>query len=202
MQHPHQTQGKKRSVWGAERLSAHSAKDGSILWVSKGFNPKQKKNWVVVGSQVVAGDVAVVPYGRGTHLAGIKLGGKGDVTDTHRMWTRTDSGSFVPTPAVANGKVYVLRDRGEVHCIDPKTGKSHWEDAFPRASSSYYGSPTIAGGKLYAPREDGVILVADVTDGFKFLAENDMGERVIASPVPIKGRILIRWERNLFCFGG
>ena len=189
-------------VWGAERLSAHSAKDGSILWVSKGFNPKQKKNWVVVGSQVVAGDVAVVPYGRGTHLAGIKLGGKGDVTDTHRMWTRTDSGSFVPTPAVANGKVYVLRDRGEVHCIDPKTGKSHWEDAFPRASSSYYGSPTIAGGKLYAPREDGVILVADVTDGFKFLAENDMGERVIASPVPIKGRILIRGERNLFCFGG
>ena len=91
--------------WGAERLSAHSAKDGSILWVSTGFNPKQKKNWVVVGSQVVAGEVAVVPYGRGTHLAGIKLGGKGGVTDTHRMWTRTDSGSFVPTPAVANGKV-------------------------------------------------------------------------------------------------
>ena len=30
-------------VWGAERLSAHSAKDGSILWVSKGFNPKQKR---------------------------------------------------------------------------------------------------------------------------------------------------------------
>ena len=113
-----------------------------------------------------------------------------DATDTHRMWTRTDSGSFVPTPAVANGKVYVLRDRGEVHCIDPKTGKSHWEDAFPRASSSYYGSPTIAGGKLYAPREDGVILVADVTDGFKFLAENDMGERVIASPVPSRGGFL------------
>lgn len=189
-------------VWGAERLSAHSAQDGSILWVSTGFNPKQKKNWVVVGSQVVAGDVAVVPYGRGSHLAGIKLGGKGDISDTHRLWTRTNSGCFVPTPAVAEGKVYVLRDRGEVHCIDPKTGKSHWEDAFPRASSSYYGSPTVAGGKLYAPREDGVILVADITEGFKFLAENDMGERVIASPVPINNRILIRGERNLFCFGG
>ena len=173
-----------------------------MLWVSTGFNPKQKKNWVVVGSQVVAGDVAIVPYGRGTHLAGIKLGGKGEVSDSHRLWTRMDSGCFVPTPAVADGKVYILRDRGEVHCIDPKTGKSHWEDAFPRASSSYYGSPTIAGGKLYAPREDGVILVADVTDGFKFLSENDMGERVIASPVPVKDRILIRGERNLFCFGG
>ena len=187
--------------WGAERLSAHSAKDGSILWVSTGFNPKQKKNWVVVGSQVVAGEVAVVPYGRGTHLAGIKLGGKGDVTDTHRMWTRTDSGSFVPTPAVANGKVTSCVTAARFTALTRRRAKAIGKMP-SRASSNYYGSPTIAGGKLYAPREDGVILVAGVTDGFKFLGENDMGERVIASPVPVEGRLLIRGERNLFCFGG
>ena len=171
-------------------------------WVSTGFNPKQKKNWVVVGSQVVAGDIAIVPYGRGTHLAGIRMGGKGDVTETHRLWTRADTGCFVPSPAVSDEKVYILRDRGEVHCIDPKTGKSEWEDAFPRASSSYYGSPTIAGTKLYAPREDGVILIADISTGFKYLGKYDMGERVIASPVPVNDRILIRGEKNLLCFGG
>ena len=189
-------------VWGAERLSAHSAEDGEMHWVSTGFNPKQKKNWVVVGSQVVAGDIAIVPYGRGTHLAGIRMGGKGDVTKTHRLWTRSDTGCFVPSPAVSDGKVYILRDRGEVHCIDPKTGKSEWEDVFPRASSSYYGSPTIAGTKLYAPREDGVILIADISTGFKYLGQYDMGERVIASPVPVNDRILIRGEKNLLCFGG
>ena len=189
-------------VWGAERLSAHSAEDGEMHWVSTGFNPKQKKNWVVVGSQVVAGDIAIVPYGRGTHLAGIRMGGKGDVTKTHRLWTRSDTGCFVPSPAVSDGKVYILRDRGEVHCIDPNTGKSEWEDAFPRASSSYYGSPTIAGTKLYAPREDGVILIADISTGFKYLGQYDMGERVIASPVPVNDRILIRGEKNLLCFGG
>ena len=189
-------------VWGAERLSAHSAKDGDMHWVSTGFNPKQKKNWVVVGSQVVVGDIAIVPYGRGTHMKGIRMGGTGDVTESNLLWTRTDTGCFVPSPAVAHGKVYVLRDRGEVHCIDPKTGKSHWEDAFPRASSSYYGSPTVAGNKLYAPREDGVILIADISKGFKFLGEFDMGERVIASPVPVNEKILIRGEKNLLCFGG
>ena len=84
--YPHQTQRGRSDPCLGLRLSAHSAKDGSIFCGScAGFNPKQKKNWVVVGSQVVAGEVAVVPYGRGTHLAGIKLGGKGDVTDTHRM---------------------------------------------------------------------------------------------------------------------
>ena len=189
-------------VWGAERLSAHSAKDGEMHWVSSGFNPKQKKNWVVVGSQVVAGDIAIVPYGRGTHLTGIRMGGKGDITKTHRLWTRSDTGSFVPSPAVSNGKVFILRDRGEVHCINPKTGKSEWEDAFPRASSSYYGSPMIAGNKLYAPREDGVILIADISTGFKYLGKFDMGERVIASPVPLNENILIRGEKNLLCFGG
>ena len=189
-------------VWGAERLSAHSAKDGEMHWVSTGFNPKQKKNWVVVGSQVVVGDIAIVPYGRGTHMKGVRMGGAGDITESNLLWTRTDTGCFVPSPAVAHGKVYVLRDRGEVHCIDPKTGKSHWEDAFPRASSSYYGSPTVAGNKLYAPREDGVILIADISKGFKFLGEFDMGERVIASPVPVNDKILIRGEKNLLCFGG
>ena len=188
-------------VWGAERLTAHSVKDGSMLWSAAGFNPQAKKNWVVVGSHVVVGDVVVVPYGRGSHLTGIRLGGKGDVTDSHRLWTRKDSGSFVPTPAASGGKVFVVRDRGEVHCIDPKTGKSHWEDAFPRASSSYYSSPTVAGGKLYAAREDGVVLVADVSKGFRYLGENDMGERVIASPVPVANRLLIRGENHLFCLG-
>jgi hypothetical protein len=57
----------------------------------------------------------------------------------------------------------------------------------------------IAGGKIYAPREDGVVFVADVKDGFKLLAENDMGEPVIASPVPSSNRLLIRGIRNLFC---
>ena len=188
-------------VWGAERLTSHSSTDGSILWSCAGFNPNAKKNWVVVGSHIVAGEMAIVPYGRGTHLAGIKLGGAGDVTKTHRVWTRSDSGSFVPTPALSDGKVYILRDRGEVHCINPLNGKSHWEDKFPRASSSYYSSPVIAGNHLYATREDGKILTAKIDGAFQFLHENDMGERLIASLVPVAGKLLVRGEKNLFCIG-
>jgi len=29
-----------------------------------------------------------------------------------------------------------------------------------------------------------------------------MGERVIASPVPVAGRMFIRGEKHLFCLGG
>ena len=50
-------------------------------------------------------------------------------------------------------------------------------------------------------REDGVVSVAQVEGGFKVLAENRMGERVIASPVLVSNRVLIRGEKHLFCAG-
>ena len=71
----------------------------------------------------------------------------------------------------------------------------------PKNRNKYYASPVIADGKLYAPREDGVVFVADITGKFQLIAENDMGERVIASPVPIDNKLLIRGERHLFCIG-
>ncbi|MDP6505244.1 MAG: Pyrrolo-quinoline quinone, partial [Planctomycetota bacterium] len=61
--------------------------------------------------------------------------------------------------------------------------------------------PVIADGKLYASREDGVILVAALKDGIEMLFENNMGERVIASPVPVDNKLLIRGEKHLFCIG-
>ena len=85
-------------------------------------------------------------------------------------------------------------------CLDPATGNTIWSDAFPVNRSNYYASPLIAGGNLYAPREDGVVYVASVADDkFTLLAENDMKEPVIGSPVPAQNRIFIRGENHLFC---
>lgn len=186
-------------VWGAEHLTIHATADGKMLFECGGFNPDKKGNWVQVASALVAGDMAVVPYGRGAKIAGIKLTGSGNVTETNRVWTRDDLGSFVPSPAAHQGKVYVVRDEGEVVCLDIKTGETVWTDRFPKNRNKYYASPLIAGGKLYAPREDGVVFVADIRDGFKLLHENDMGERIIASPVAVQGKLLIRGEENFTC---
>ena len=53
--------------------------------------------------------------------------------------------------------------------------------------------------QVYAPREDGVIMVAAISDGFKFLSEYNMGERSIATTVPVRDQLLIRGEKHLFC---
>ena len=146
---------------GRGASTAHDAADGKILWSCAGFNPKKQGNWVVVASAIVAGDTAIVPYGRGSHLAGVRLGGNGDVTETHRPWTRNDTGTFVPSPAVCDGRLYLVKDGGEVECLNPQTGKTLWTDRFPKNPNNYYSSPMIAGGKLYAAREDGVVMSPD-----------------------------------------
>ena len=43
------------------------------------------------------------------------------------------------------------------------------------------------------------MFVARVDDKFEILAENLMGERIIASPVAISNRLLLRGEHHLFC---
>ncbi|MEE3230995.1 MAG: PQQ-binding-like beta-propeller repeat protein, partial [Planctomycetota bacterium] len=186
-------------VWGAERLTLHSAADGKIIWSCAGFNPEEKRFWVTVASPVISDGVVVVPYGRGERLAGVKLGGKGDVTETHRLWTVKGNGTFVPTPAVSGDEVYILRDKGQVVCLDSKTGKTKWSGRMPKHRAKYYSSPLVAGGNMYAAREDGVVVVARLGKDFKVLSENDMGERMIASPVPVAGRLLLRGDSALYC---
>jgi outer membrane protein assembly factor BamB len=202
-----QHRGKKALlVWGGQHVTVHDAADGKVLWSCGDFNPDSERLWPAVASPVIAGDIAVVPFGRNDRghprLHGIRLGGEGDVTATHRIWKRTDIGTFVPTPAEYKGRVYLVRDRGEVDCIDSASGQTIWSAAFPRSKSAFYSSPLIASGNLYAAREDGVIFVANVEDKFELLAENDMQEQVIASPVPASNRLLIRGERHLFCVAG
>jgi outer membrane protein assembly factor BamB len=191
-------------VWGAEHLTAHDTEDGQLLWSCGDFNPQAVANWPVVASAVVARNVAIVACGRADRgqprLYGIKLGGTGNVTATHRLWKREDTGTFVPTPAEFQGRVYLLRDRGEIECLDPLTGKTLWKDAFPKSSRNFYSSPVVAGDKLYAAREDGTLFVARIQNKFELLTENNMGEQVIASPVAAANRLFIRGEHHLFCF--
>ncbi len=191
-------------VWGAEHLTAHQASDGKLLWSCGGFNPAGTEYWPAIATPVVVDDIVIVPVGRDdrprqSRIHAVRLGGSGDVSDTHRLWKREDLGVFVSSPAAYQGRVYLLRHRGEVACLDPKTGQTIWEDAFPRTSAPYYSSPIIANGILYAAREDGVVFAARIGDSFQLLSENPMGERIVASPVPAKGRLLLRGDDHLFC---
>ncbi len=192
-------------LWGAEHVTAHAATDGALLWSCGGFNPKGTINWPAIATPVIQGGIAVVLVGRDDRgqagVQGIRIDGSGDVSATHRVWQRDDLGVFCSTPVEYKGKVYLLRHRGGVVCLDPATGKSLWADELPRGTGSYYSSPVIANGILYAARDDGMVFAARVEDHFQLLGENPMGERIVASPVPVNNGLLLRGDKNLFLIG-
>jgi len=191
-------------VWGADRLTAHAASNGKLLWTCEAFNPDSTGYWPAIASPVIHGRIAIVPVGRDdrpgqARVHGIRIDGRGDVTGTNRSWKREDVGVFVASPVAYEGRVFLLRHRGEVVCLEPESGRTIWAEALPRGTASYYASPVIGNGVLYAAREDGVVFAARITTKFELLGQHAMGERIVASPAVAEERLYLRGDSHLFC---
>lgn len=188
-------------ILGADHVTAHRAKDGKELWRVGGLNPTGHQYFRSIASPVVADGIVLAPYARGKNLTAIRMGGTGDVTDTHVAW-RHEISPDVPTPAVADGKVYMCTDRGAVHCYDLKTGEALWTAQAPRTGgSSYSASPVVAGNQLYLTREDGLTAVLTFgPEGVSEVAENRLvREMTVATPVLVDSRIYLRSLTHLTC---
>lgn len=189
-------------VLGADHVTAHAAADGKELWRVGGLNPTGHQYFRSIASPVVCDGIVVAPYARGDSLTAIRLGGSGDVTKTHVVWRKDKLGSDVPTPAAADGKVYILGDKGALTCLEAKTGDELWSSQSERHRTGFTSSPILADGKLYLTREDGKTFVVLPGKEAKVLAANELeDEFVVATPVLVDGRILIRTRERLYCIG-
>ncbi len=190
-------------VLGAGIRDMHDAADGHELWRVGSLNPGQNGFFRSISSPVVLDGIVVAPYARGSTLTAIRLGGSGDVTKSQVAWTKEKLGADVPSPAAVDGKVYLCTDRGELSCLDVKTGKVLWSGQVEKNRNAFSSSPVIADGKIYLTREDGKTFVLEQGNEFKLLAANELGEGefVVATPVFVDGRILIRTVEHLYCIG-
>ena len=188
-------------VLGADHVTAHAATDGHELWRVGGLNPEQNGYFRSIASPVIVGDVLIAPYARGNTITAIRLGGSGDVTQSHVLWTRKGIGSDVPTPTAVQGKLYVCTDRGEVACLDVATGNELWRERVEKNRNGFSASPILAGNKLYVTREDGTTFVLEQGEPFRVIATNPLDEFTVATPVFVNGKILLRTYDHLYCIG-
>jgi outer membrane protein assembly factor BamB len=190
-------------VLGADHVTCHDAPTGKELWRVGGLNPGKNGFFRSISSAVVIDGIVVAPYARGKTITAVKLGGHGDVTKSHVLWTKEGVGADVPTPIAQDGKVYISNDKGQLSCLDVKSGETLWsgspDKGRPKNVSS---SPMMAGGKIYITREDGKTFVVSPDKDLKVVAENDLpGEFVLATPVFVDGKILLRTNDYLYCIG-
>ncbi|MBM3493729.1 MAG: PQQ-like beta-propeller repeat protein [Armatimonadetes bacterium] len=78
----------------------------------------------------------------------VRMGGTGDVTATHRLWT-SERGSNVSSPVFKDGHLYWAHEsRGIAYCVKAARGEVVYCERLERAGQ-FYASALLADGRLY-----------------------------------------------------
>jgi outer membrane protein assembly factor BamB len=155
----------------------------------------------VYASPVISGDgivVAVSGY-YGPALA-VRAGGKGDVTDTRRLWHHKQKHpQRIGSPIILGEQAYLLNESGLAQCFNLKTGEDLWKK--DRVSGASWSSPVYAAGRLYINTMNGDTLVLSASPKYELLARNKLGERNLSSIAVAGDELFIRTYEHLWCLG-
>jgi outer membrane protein assembly factor BamB len=186
-------------ISGGDYVTGHDFKTGKEIWRAAGLNPKKLPNYRVVPTPIIIDGLIYAPT-RKKPLIALKVGGTGDITESHLVWKYEGSGApDVPSP-VSDGKYfYIVDDRGLVTCLNPKTGALIWG---PETTTEgiVSASPIMADGKLYIINEKGVTSIVSVGPEFKLLQTNELdGTYTLSSPAVSGSQLFIRTSTHLYC---
>lgn len=207
--------------WGTPTIA--NTANGPVLVANasnfiRGYDPQTGKElWRLGGSSKITAptpifseDLFVVASGRGPErpIFVVKPNARGDLTlhdgktaSDAIVWSRTGRGSYMPTPLVYNGVLYVLSNNGTFDAYDFKTGTELYRQRLATVGSGFSASPVAADGKIYLSNEDGEILVIAAGEKFSHVTTNSMGELLMATPALSDGVMYVRSATSLFAIG-
>lgn len=173
-------------------MKAFAPTTGELLWTCGGLNP------LVYTSPMFADGVALAFGGYRGNSIGVKAGGKGDVTSSHRLWHEEQHNGGIGTGVIHDGHYYYHDSGGIVCCLDVPTGKTVWKERLPGAGKSW-GSFVLAGDLIYTLSQAGdTVVFRPNPKNLDVVSQADVGEQTNSSLVPIAGGFLIRTHSALW----
>jgi len=173
-------------------LKGYDPHTGEELWRCEGLGPSNYPD-TAIGDGVLIG-----VSGFSKSMMAVRLGGRGDVTETHRLWFVEESPQRIGSAVVRDGYLYVANAPGTAECIDVATGETVWNE---RLGGDLWGSMLLAGDRLYVSNTEGGIFVLAASPDFELLASNEMGEPMKAALAASDGQLFIRTYQHLYCIG-
>ncbi|MSQ93496.1 MAG: serine/threonine protein kinase [Gemmataceae bacterium] len=180
-------------IGGDGMFKAYDPATGKALWICKGLGNEIYAMPTVNETR----DLVVAISGHNGPIVGVKPGGKGDVTGTHRTWRvagknpqRVGSGVF------HQGRFFLADAPGFVECLDPKNGEPLWKE---RLEGDLWGSMLVADGRLYVTSLKGETFVLAAGPKYQLLARNKLDEPTYAAPAVANGDLFLRTYQNLYC---
>lgn len=133
-------------------------------------------------------------YGQSELLA-IRLGGRGDVTDSHVAWKAVRQISKNPSPLLVDDLLFVISDNGICSCFDAITGETHWQQ---RIGGNYSASPVLANGHVFVMSHEGAITAIPVSRERKEPITSQAPGELKASPAIVDSSVIIRSGSKLY----
>jgi outer membrane protein assembly factor BamB len=196
---PYTADGAKRwqvVVNGWHHIGGYDFQTGKELWRLKGGGD------IPVPTPVMQDGLIVITnaHGQNRPIYAIKPDAAGDITESRKgiAWTVDRAGNYMETPLLDAGLGYFCYDNGILTVYQLATGEKLYQQRLGGGTSGFTSSPVAVADRLYITNEDGHSYVLAKGREYKVLAENELGETVMATPA-ISGDILyIRGRKHLF----
>ncbi len=187
-------EGKKQIIApGSDCVLALDPANGDVLW------DVRYDGYSVVPKPVYdRGLVFISTSFDNSKMLAIRPTGRGVVTDTHLEWQLERNIPKTPSMIASDGLVYSISDDGIALCVEAETGEVVYRK---RVGGNFSASPLMAGEHVYFTSEEGVTTVIRAGRKFEKVAENEIGERTLASLAIIDDAILLRTDVALYRIG-
>jgi outer membrane protein assembly factor BamB len=132
-------------------------------------------------------------------LIALKPTGLGELPISQVLWKVKEKIPEVPSPIYYKGCVYMIKNGGIITCVEAEGGNVLYRGRLG-ASGPYLASPLVATGNVYIPSSKGVITVIKAGNQLEILAQNDMKEKIFATPAVIGNTLYVRTTKHLYAF--
>ncbi len=183
------------------------ARTGETLWSYKlskrGLNT----------AAVVDGNYAYVTHSEENHgttvmgsIVCIDASKTGDITESGTVWRVDGCEAGYASPAISNGRLYIVDNSADLYSFDAKTGKQNWRFKLGRVGK---GSPTVTSdGIIYVGEQNGIFhIVKDEGDKCTSLDREEFTrpdhaiDEIYGSPIVTNGRVYFMTRYNTYCLG-
>lgn len=137
-------------------------------------------------------------FGKG-QLWALTVDGVGEIGDEFVKWKVKQQMPTMPSPVMADGRIYIISDGGVATCLNATDGKVVWRERVP---GQYSASAMLGAGRVYFCSHEGNTTVIAASDKFEVLAENHLDGKLMASPAAVDGDLILRTDTHLYRISG
>jgi len=163
--------------------------DGKLLWQQ----PFPIQGMAYNAATPIIDGQTVIYMGKGRGTKAVKVEKKGDAFAATDVWSNPDLAPQFATPVLRDGMLFGLSDKGNLYCIDAKTGKTAWTDTTARDRQGF--TSIVDGGSCLLALPSSSEMVVFKPDGKQYqeVAKIKVSDTPIyAHPVLAGNRLIIK----------